>query len=70
LEWVNETVEIWNRGQPGRRPTTYVNYGLGTESLESTYGYEPWRLEKLLNLKAEYDPQNKFRYYVPLVRDE
>ncbi|KAI2642103.1 hypothetical protein GGS21DRAFT_501165 [Xylaria nigripes] len=70
LEWVGQCTDLWNQGQPTRRPTTYVNYGLGIESLESTYGYEPWRLEKLRRLKKEYDPYNKFRYYVPLIRDE
>ncbi|KEY64676.1 hypothetical protein S7711_02876 [Stachybotrys chartarum IBT 7711] len=70
LEWAQQTIDLWNEGQPERRPTTYVNYGLGTESLESIYGYEPWRLERLRDLKRRYDPYNKFRYYVPLIRDE
>ncbi|KAK8067444.1 FAD-binding domain-containing protein [Apiospora saccharicola] len=69
VQWARESVDIWNRGQPTRKPTTYVNYGLGDESLESIYGYEPWRLEKLRKLKKAYDPYNKFRYYVPLIRD-
>ncbi|KAK7906563.1 hypothetical protein PG985_016300 [Apiospora marii] len=69
VQWGREAVDMWNQGQPTRRPTTYVNYGLGDESLESIYGYEPWRLEKLRSLKKAYDPNNKFRYYVPLIRD-
>ncbi|KAK8073191.1 hypothetical protein PG994_004090 [Apiospora phragmitis] len=59
-QWVREAVDMWNQGRPTRRPTTYVNYGPGDESLESIYRYEPWRLESLLRLKKDYDPYNKF----------
>jgi hypothetical protein len=49
----------------------YVSYGNSTltmkDSLESLYGYEPWRLEKLRNLKQKYDPENMFRWYQPIV---
>lgn len=68
-KWASESVDLWNSGQPERRPTTYVNYAAGHESLESMYGYEPWRLERLRHLKAYYDPKNKFAYYNPIVRD-
>ncbi|CAG8958962.1 hypothetical protein HYFRA_00012959 [Hymenoscyphus fraxineus] len=44
----------------------YVNYADGTESLHEVYGWESWRLEKLKKLKAQWDPQNKMRYYVPI----
>ncbi|KAK0615698.1 hypothetical protein B0T17DRAFT_538844 [Bombardia bombarda] len=69
LEWAGKTRDLFNEGQPGRLPSTYINYGLGDESLESIYGYEPWRLEKLRGLKHKYDPENRFRYYVPIIRD-
>lgn len=55
-------------GQPDQKPTAYVNYAMGDEPLEQIYGYEPWRLERLRNLKKKYDPSNKFRYYIPIVR--
>ncbi|KAH8716742.1 hypothetical protein GQ44DRAFT_688767 [Phaeosphaeriaceae sp. PMI808] len=68
-QWAKESTDIWNAGQPTRTPKLYVNYALGHnyETLESIYGYEPWRLEKLRSLKAAYDPQNRFRFYVPIV---
>lgn len=66
-EWARETRALWNAGQPQRRPTTYVNYAFGDESVESMYGYEPWRLRKLRTLKALYDPDNRFAYYNPIV---
>ena len=49
----------------------YVNYGNTTSTLrdapEALYGYEPWRLGKLRALKAQYDPDNVFRWYQPLI---
>ncbi|PYH90279.1 putative FAD-dependent oxygenase [Aspergillus ellipticus CBS 707.79] len=45
---------------------SYVNYAAGTESLQSMYGFEPWRLKKLKELKAKYDPHERFGYYAPI----
>ncbi|KAK8070920.1 FAD-binding domain-containing protein [Apiospora hydei] len=64
----NDIRDVWYASQPGRRPTTYSNYATGDESLESIYGYEPWRMQRLLGLKAKYDPHNRFRFYVPLIK--
>jgi hypothetical protein len=47
----------------GRR--TYVNYANGNESLEEMYG-EPWRVQKLKQLKKKYDPNGRFNFYNPL----
>jgi hypothetical protein len=44
----------------------YVNYADGDESLHAVYGWERWRLEKLRKLKAQWDPKNIMRYYVPI----
>lgn len=44
---------------------SYVNYAYGNEGPEAWYGYEPWRLEKLRALKAEYDPEGRFSFYAP-----
>ncbi|KAI8949277.1 FAD-binding domain-containing protein [Xylaria longipes] len=67
--WAKEAWELWTAGKPSRKPDIYVNYASGAsyESIESIYGYEPWRLEKLRGLKAKYDPNNRFRYFVPIV---
>ncbi|KAI1734122.1 hypothetical protein F4680DRAFT_454307 [Xylaria scruposa] len=67
--WAKEATDIWNAGQPNRQPRTYVNYAMGHdyETLDSIYGYEPWRLERLRSLKDTYDPENRFRFYVPIV---
>jgi hypothetical protein len=64
---VTQNQRLFNEGQPGRQPVSYVNYGSGRESVEATYGYEPWRLERLRGLKAKYDPENKFAYFGPII---
>ncbi|KAI4118629.1 MAG: hypothetical protein LQ345_001358 [Seirophora villosa] len=66
-KWRNQTIDLWNAGQPTRPPTAYVNYAAGYESLEARYGFEPWRLERLRDLKRKYDPMNKFAWYNPIV---
>ncbi|KAI0430779.1 hypothetical protein F5Y09DRAFT_355753 [Xylaria sp. FL1042] len=66
-EWAYASRDVWNQGQPNRRPTTYVNFAAGDESLEMMYGHEPWRLERLRSLKAKYDPNNRFRWYNPII---
>lgn len=69
--WAKEVWDLWNGGQPDRLPRTYVNYAIGHdyETLDSIYGYEPWRLDRLRSLKAIYDPQNRFRFFVPIISD-
>lgn len=44
----------------------YVNYAYGTETTKTTFGYEPWRQEKLRSLKAKYDPKGRFNFYAPI----
>ncbi|KAJ8106177.1 hypothetical protein ONZ43_g7152 [Nemania bipapillata] len=48
------------------RLRAYVNYADGDEPLPAVYGWDDWRLEKLRKLKAEWDPKNTMRYYVPI----
>jgi FAD/FMN-containing dehydrogenase len=45
----------------------YVNYAHGDESLEEVYGHQAWRLEKLRQVKRQYDPENRFGFYSPIV---
>ena len=44
----------------------YVNYAHGDEGLESWYGYDQARLNKLQTLKKQFDPLNKFSFYGPI----
>lgn len=67
-QWAKEATDIWNAGQPTRPPTVYVNYAIGNawETNEQIYGPEAWRIKKLKQLKTKYDPNNRFRYFVPI----
>ncbi|OLN87860.1 6-hydroxy-D-nicotine oxidase 1 [Colletotrichum chlorophyti] len=49
------------------RLRAYVNYAHGKESLEAVYGWDEWRLEKLKRLKEKWDPENRMRFYNPIV---
>ncbi|CAJ2508335.1 Uu.00g133610.m01.CDS01 [Anthostomella pinea] len=66
-EWALETRDLWNAGQADLPVATYVNYARGDEPLGSVYGYNAWRLERLRGLKTEYDPNDRFSYYNPIV---
>lgn len=66
-DWASEVRDQWNAGQPGRPVDAYVNYATGFETLKERYGHESWRVEKLRGLKTQYDPDNHFRYYNPIV---
>ncbi|RAH42320.1 FAD-binding domain-containing protein [Aspergillus brunneoviolaceus CBS 621.78] len=66
LDWAAQTKALWEEGDPSLRPSTYVNYAHGDESLESMYGYESWRLTRLRALKAQFDPESRFNYYNPI----
>ncbi|KAI9838886.1 MAG: hypothetical protein M1819_004094 [Sarea resinae] len=64
--WQQLLVEVSGYG----RLHQYVNYGHGYyDPMESLYGYEPWRIERLLRLKQEYDPTGMFDAYQPIRRD-
>ena len=66
-EWSLQARNLAQAGQaPGSTLDVYVNYAFGDETLESLYGYEPWRVEKLRRLKREWDPNNKFGWYMPI----
>lgn len=65
--WKEQLTKVCGYG----RLQQYVNYGNTTSTArdapEAMYGYEPWRLQKLRQLKATYDPDNAFRFYQPFV---
>ncbi|KAK4183013.1 hypothetical protein QBC35DRAFT_526362 [Podospora australis] len=61
--------ELWEVSSGSTERRVYVNYAFGDEPLESIYGYEPWRLEKLRKLKKQYDPKGQFSYMVPFEED-
>ncbi|KAK4031275.1 6-hydroxy-D-nicotine oxidase [Parachaetomium inaequale] len=62
----SKTLETAAVGSAERR--VYVNYALGDESLQAIYGYEPWRLQRLRALKRKYDPNNRFKFFAPILR--
>lgn len=43
----------------------YLNYAVGSESLQQVYGGD--RLQRLRALKAKYDRFDRFRFYMPIV---
>ncbi|KAL9007587.1 MAG: hypothetical protein Q9180_009622, partial [Flavoplaca navasiana] len=49
--------------EPGRNPTTYVNYAYGDEKMEEVYGYEEWRIQRLRALKREWDPCGRMGWF-------
>ncbi|KAI0382391.1 hypothetical protein F5Y04DRAFT_45577 [Hypomontagnella monticulosa] len=68
-EWAQEVQTMWNEGQPTRIPGAYVNYANSLEGPKMWYGHEQWRQDRLLALKKKYDPQNRFRFYNPIVSE-
>jgi FAD/FMN-containing dehydrogenase len=65
--WAEEVRQQWAAGQPGIPIDAYVNYANGLETVEERYGHEQWRIDRLRGLKAKYDPQNRFRFFNPIV---
>ncbi|KAI0017590.1 FAD binding domain-containing protein [Xylariomycetidae sp. FL0641] len=45
------------------RESVYMNYAHGDEPIESLYGYEDWRIQRLRSLKQQYDPRGVFNFY-------
>ena len=65
-EWGEQMRNLALEGTGSTEMHVYINYAHGSESLEEIYGHEPWRLEKLRRLKAEYDPKGRFSFYAPI----
>ncbi|KAF2653473.1 FAD-binding domain-containing protein [Lophiostoma macrostomum CBS 122681] len=66
LSWVGKVKDALYIDDESPRHT-YVNYAIGSESLQELYGWEEWRVAKLEGLKRAWDPYNAFAYYNPLV---
>ena len=66
IEWGRELRDTLWEGSGKPELHAYVNYAHGEESLEQIYGHEGWRLERLKKLKREFDPEGRFRFYVPI----
>ncbi|CZT18387.1 related to oxidoreductase [Ramularia collo-cygni] len=50
----------------GQGLNAYANYAHGSETQQKLYGHETWRLEKLRKLKREWDPENRFGWYLAI----
>lgn len=70
MEYGKKIQDVIVEGSGDDRLHAYVNYAAGRESLEELYGFEGWRLERLRALKKLYDPHNRFKYYLPVNREE
>ncbi|CAI6270044.1 unnamed protein product [Periconia digitata] len=62
-----ELRNILHRAEGTPEMYAYVNYAVGEEDIESIYGYRGWRVAKLKTLKKHLDPENRFRFYAPIV---
>ena len=65
-EWRDHLASPSISGYPRRY--VYQNYAHGDEPLETFYGYDEWRKERLTSLKESFDPRNNFNGYhsIPL----
>ncbi|KAL9018643.1 MAG: hypothetical protein Q9185_004054 [Variospora sp. 1 TL-2023] len=71
LKYGSQARRIWTEGEtPARKLSVHTNFAFGYETLQQIYGYEPWRLERLLALKKEWDPRGRFAFYNPLVGED
>ena len=53
-------------GSGSKQLRAYVNYAFGDESLPEMYGDEPWKMQRLRELKRKYDPKGRFNFYAPI----
>lgn len=55
------------RGDSAAPPHAYVNYAIGHEPLPEVYGRDVARVARLERMKAAYDPDNRFGFYMPIL---
>lgn len=46
----------------------YVGYANGDETVQQLFGSDHAKIQKLVDLKQHYDPEERFRFYAPLVQ--
>lgn len=63
--WLSEAQQEMNSTSGYDKLYLYMNYAK-VEPVQSYYGYEPWRLQRLQQLKKKYDPLNRFFGYHPI----
>lgn len=51
-------------------PHMYVNYAMGSETVAETYGRDQSRVQRLRQLKAKWDPKDRFGFYNPLTKGQ
>lgn len=51
-------------------PHMYVNYAMGSETVAETYGRDQSRVKRLRQLKAKWDPKDRFGFYNPLTKGQ
>lgn len=66
-EWLKRITDGLYKGVGRGQRHAYVNYANGNETLAEVYGREAWRVDKLKDLKARWDPENRFRWYNPII---
>ncbi|KAK3987324.1 FAD-binding domain-containing protein [Cladorrhinum sp. PSN332] len=62
-----EIRKILLAGDGATKLHSYVNYASGDETASENYGGDdPWRLNKLKDLKQRYDSKGRFSFYAPI----
>lgn len=70
-EWLSKQQDAFVATSNYGRLQQYVSYGHGSKDPPGAlYGYEPWRLEKLRQLKKELDPEGLFNGYQPFFEEK
>ncbi|KAI8155937.1 FAD-linked oxidoreductase [Colletotrichum sp. SAR 10_70] len=62
----NEFRQILHEGTGRDFVPVYLNYAFGNEGPEQWYGQEEWRVTRLQEAKAAYDPNGLFSFYGPI----
>ncbi|KAJ6036379.1 hypothetical protein N7540_000658 [Penicillium herquei] len=61
--WAGKVRDDWRATSGLETNSTYINFAFGDETLDDIYGQN---VPQLRDLKAQYDPENKFDQFFPL----